>query len=471
MDENAVFQNPQTISQQPENIVPPPPPQNPPFDASSSQTQEPSIMPKIIKALIGVGILAILGFVIFALILPRFSKPKVENVTLTYWGLWEDNQVMQSIISDFERQNPNIKIEYVKQEPKQYRDRLTTRISQGTGPDIFRFHNTWLPMFLNTLVPLPSDTIKKEDFQNWYYPVVRKDLVKNGAIYGVPLEIDTLALFINTDSFKAASLEPPKTWDEFSRISRSLTVKDETGKIKNSGAALGAFDNITHAPDIISLLMLQNGADLKNFSSTLQSVNDALSFYTSFAKDEGAVWDQTLDPSILAFSKGNLSMFFGYSWDIFTIKSLNPNLNFAIYPVPSLPGRNMTIASYWAEGVSAKSKYQKQALIFIKFLSQKETQQKIFTEESKTRLFGEPYSRVDLAESLKSNTLLFPFVDQGKTAVSSYFAADTNDNGINSKMNNYLGNAVRSMLSQTSSQTAVDTLSKGVTQVLQQYSN
>ncbi len=53
--------------------------------------------------------------------------------------------------------------------------------------------------------------------------------------------------------------------------------------------------------------------------------------------------------------------------------------------------------------------------------------------------------------------------------VSSFFSGDTFDNGLNSQMNAYLQNAINSILSNTSSQTAADVLSKGVAQVLKQY--
>ncbi|MBI2622497.1 MAG: extracellular solute-binding protein, partial [Candidatus Levybacteria bacterium] len=305
---------------------------------------------------------------------------------------------------------------------------------------------SWVPQLFDVLLPLSSDVISADAFRKQFYPVAQTDLIKNGAIYGIPLEIDTLSLFINTELFQAASLETPTTWEDFAKSARVLTVKDETGRIKTSGAALGTFDNITHAPDIVSLLFVQNGADIKNLLKTDQASSDALSFYASFASGEGNVWDQTLDPSILAFAKGNLAMYFGYSWDVFTIKAINPNLSFQIASVPHLPGRNMTIASYWAEGVSSKSKHQKEALLFMKFLAKKETQQKLFTEISKTRLFGEPYANKELKDLVKDNQFVYPFVSQADGAVSSFFSSDTFDDGLNSQMNAYLGNAVRSIL-------------------------
>jgi multiple sugar transport system substrate-binding protein len=204
-------------------------------------------------------------------------------------------------------------------------------------------------------------------------------------------------------------------------------------------------------------------------SSNLPAVSDALNFYTSFALSNGNVWDNTLDESIKAFSSGTLAMYFGYSWDFFTIKSINPNLMFDIYPVPGLPGQSMTIASYWAEGISSKSKHQQEALLFMQYLISKETAQKLFAEEAKTRNFGEPYARVDLASGL-SNSIVYPFVVSAPSAVSSYFVDGTYDNGLNSKMNSYLSTAVNSILQSNSSpQTAAETLSQGSSQTLKQY--
>jgi len=402
-------------------------------------------------------------------VLPKFSKGTPQTVTLAYWGLWDDENVMKGVLADFQKQNPTITVVYTKENVKDYRDRVLTRMQNGNGSDVFLFHNTWLPEMSSVLTPLPTDVIGADTFQKTYYPVVVSDLTKNGAIYGMPIGIDTLSLFINSEIFQNAGATAPTNWEDFGKVARSLTVEDEQGKIKTAGAAIGTFDNITHAPDLIALLFVQNGVNLLNLSATSKSVSDALDFYTSFAKDQGKVWDDTLDPSQLAFAKGNLAMYFGYSWDIFTIKALNPNLSFQVVPVPHLPGRDTTIASYWANGVSIKSKHQKEALLLLKYLSQKDVSQKIFSEESKVRLFGEPYAQIDLSDSLKSNKLVYPFVLQANNAASSYFASNTYDNGLNDHMNGYLGNAVRSILGNTSTDTAVEQLYKGVAQVEAQY--
>jgi ABC-type glycerol-3-phosphate transport system substrate-binding protein len=324
-------------------------------------------------------------------------------------------------------------------------------------------------MLSGVLLPLPSDVITSSNFSTTFYPVMQKDLVRNGAIYGIPLEVDTLSLYINTELLQSVGLNPPTTWNDFINDARAMTVKDENGKIKTAGAAIGTFDNIDHASDILSMLLLQNGVDFKNLSASSDRFNGTLSFYTSFATDQNNVWDNTLDPSTLAFSKGNLAMYFGYSWDYFNIKKFNPNLNFEVVPVPQLPDRTVNMASYWVEGVSSKSKSQKQAFLFMKFLVKKETEEKLYAEESKERAFGEPYARVDLSDTLKSNPNVYTFISQAKTASSTLFVDKTYDNGLNQQLNTYLGNAVNSVLSNGSTQSAFDIFIKGVLQILQKY--
>jgi multiple sugar transport system substrate-binding protein len=469
---------PEPIAQEPsiESPLPvasPPPPSPEPTQTGSiddySGGNKFSMVKKIVKILIGLFVVMLVFMVIFTVIIPIFTKNSSGKATLTYWGLWEDSKIMQGIISDFERQNPNITINYSKEDIKQYRERLLTRIGNGSGPDIFRFHNSWYPMLSGVLLALPGDTISKDEFNQVFYPVAQKDLIKNGGIYGIPLEIDTLSLFINNQLFQSAGLKPPTTWNDFIDAARTVTVKDTNGNIKTAGAAIGAYSNVTHAPDIISLLLLQNGVDLKNLQGTADRAEGALTFYTSFVTDPNNVWDNTLDPSILAFAKGDLAMYFGYSWDYFTIKQANPGLSFQIAPVPQLPNQSVTLASYWAEGVSVKSKHQKEALSFMKFLARKDTQEKLFAEESKTRAFGEPYARIDLTDTLKANLIVYPFVYQASDASSSFLVDNTYDDGLNQQSNKYLENAVNVILNGGSPQSAFDTFSKGVSQVLQKY--
>ncbi|HVT01289.1 MAG TPA: sugar ABC transporter substrate-binding protein [Patescibacteria group bacterium] len=453
-----------------ENINQPPQEYNPQADVASGPP-----IKKIVSLVIGLVVIVLIAVLVFVVVLPKFSKKEPKNVTLKYWSIYEDNAPLEAAAADFTRKNPNIKIVIENQDIKslgKYATRLATRINQGTGPDIFRFHNSWTPELKDYLLPLPQSVVKTLQLQDKYYPVVENDLKINGAWYGVPTHFDTLALFVNTEIFNKAGINNyPTTWDDVIATARQLTVKDPDGKIITSGASLGTFDNVAHAPDIVSLLMAQNGANLKDLGGkTRQNTIDALDFYTSFAKGDTAVWDNTLENSKLAFAKGNVAMYIGYSWDIFEMKNINPNLQFAVVPVPKLPGRSMTVASYWVDGVSSKTKYPEEAFKFLNYIASTEVMQTIYAQEAKTRGFGELYPRSDMAGQLKSNTLIYPFVQQGNEAVSTMFSSDTYDAAMIDALNQYLGNAVNSIVDDSSSpDSAVDTLVKGITEVTTKY--
>ena len=322
----------------------PPAGEEPPAGDETYETPPPTGIAAILgggrlkKILIGLGVLIIL-IIIIILIIPKNQRG--TDVELKWWGLWEDPATVQPLIDGFEKQNPHIKIIYTKQDPENYRDTLITRINNGSGPDIFRYHNTWTPIFVSALAPLPKDVITTDDFSKEYYTVIQNDLMQNGAIYGIPIGIDSIALFINNDLLKASGQSAPKDWNQFQDLAKAMTARDTTtNKIKIAGAALGTYDNITHAPDLISIMFLQQGANLNKISNETTKLSDALTFYTNFANSDNGVWDSTLDRSELAFAKGQLGMYFGFSWDIFTINQLKTNSNLKFSTLRIQPCKN-----------------------------------------------------------------------------------------------------------------------------------
>jgi len=65
---------------------------------------------KLLLFLLILGLIVGLVFLVLKVVLPRFQKPK--EVTLTYWGLWEPENLMRGLITEWESKNPNIKINY-----------------------------------------------------------------------------------------------------------------------------------------------------------------------------------------------------------------------------------------------------------------------------------------------------------------------------------------------------------------------
>jgi multiple sugar transport system substrate-binding protein len=419
-------------------------------------------------------LIIIVGGIVWGVI--KFVKPRLKlgpsgkEVTLTYWGLWEPESVMSQVISDWEVEHPNIKINYVRQSQQEYRERLQSALASGGGPDIFRYHLTWLSMLRNELEPLPASVMSAADYEAAFYPVVSENLRYQGQYYGIPLGVDTLVLFYNKSILKTVGESPPTTWDDLRVLAQKITdgYRDDQGRIQVAGAAMGITSNVDHWSDILGLMMLQNGADLSNPTGRL--AEDTLSFYTIFKKVD-KVWDETLPPSTLAFAGEKLAMYFGFSWDVFEIKKNNPNLDFGIVTVPQLvPDKKVNWASFWVEGVSKKSNYKNEAWQFLSFLSSKETLEKFYLAASGNRLFGEIYPRKDMGESLRKNPLLAPFIDSLPTAKTWYLCSRTFDNGINDRMVKYFEDAVNGVvLGGKSSQTALKTAAQGVAQLVSQY--
>ena len=406
------------------------------------------------------------------------NSPIGSPVTLTYWGLWEPDSVMRPILDEFEASHPKIKVQYVKQSPEEYRERLQSSLSQGKGPDIFRIHNTWVPMFRQFLSPVPSSVYSTSDYDKFFYPTTRTDLTSGSNYVAVPLMIDGLGMYVNNDLFKQAGVSVPKNWDDLRTAALALSkCRSESGACLNnsfvevSGVAMGSTENIDHWQDLLAVLMLQNNVNLnKPDSPSPTAAEDVISYFNSFNKTY-YIWNSNLPNSTNQFINGKLAIYFAPSWRVFEIMQANPKLNFDIYPIPQVPidpARNekpITWATYWAEAVNSNSKNSTQSWELIKYLSSPEVMTKFYEKAvSSPRQFGEPYSRTDMANLVSGSKYIGPYVSQAPYAASWYIASKTYDgqSGLNSK----LSAAFASALSQG---TSVQALSQEINKILSQY--
>jgi len=392
-------------------------------------------------------------------------SPK-DITKITYWGLWEPKSVINGLIAEFEKSHPTIKVDYQQQSITDYRQRLQSALASGQGPDIFRFHNTWLPMLKSDLASVPLTTIEETGLADDYYPTVKESLFSAGNYYGLPLMIDTLALYYNKEIFDQAGLRPPTTWDEFRQTASLLTIRDENGHVQQAGAAMGNASNVDHWSDILALMILQNEGRLQGPYDNAAA--KALEFFMVFSKED-QVWNNTLPASTRAFAGGKLAMYFAPSWRIINLRELNPDLDFSITTMPQLPGAQPKAwASYWAEGVSNRSPHQEETWQFLTFLSRKESLEQLYKAGSQVHYVGELYPRKSMAPLLNSDPLLSPFIKQASYAVSWYLCSNTGDNGINDNIRQYFGDAINRSLTGHSAELE-KTVQSGVSSVLSKY--
>lgn len=483
----------------PDEIQPPQPPGSLPEKNPAPFVPVPEkkgFFTKFILFLVIILLLVAVGFGVSKFFGGKIGLKK-DQITLTYWGLFEPESVMQSAIADYEKDHPAVKINYSQQSLTQYRERLQERLlsadQQEKGknkevldsetPDIFRIHQSWVPMFSGLLSEIPVSVYDSTTFEKTFYPSAVESLKLQGKYVGIPLMVDGLALYCNEDLFKAKGLSFPQNWSELKIAAQQLTARDSEGKITTAGAALGTTVNIDHWSDILGLMFLQAGVDPANPGECSQASDgrsicpgaDALQFFANFTTVD-RVWDSTLPTSTFAFAKGNLAMYFGPSWRVFDIEGIKNRLQsdfkYKIIPVPQLPmeeEKQIGWSSYWVESVSKKSPYQTEAWEFLKYLSSKEVMQKIFQAQSAIRSFGEPYSRIDMADLAKDHPLAGSYISQAPYSRSWYLSSFTSDNGINDKIIEYFKNAVNEVNQGGDSASSLQTAGQGVNQILSQY--
>lgn len=357
---------------------------------------------------------------------PGGGDEKLQQAELKIWGLWDDSSLIEKYISEFRKQYSSINIEYRKLTPQEYETELVNALAENRGPDIFAMHHTWYSKHKNKLAPMSEDIMTLKEYKERFVDVVYDDFVVDDKVYGFPLYTDTLALFYNKDAFNDAGIvSPPKTWQEIQQIVPRLTKLDQFGNINQAGIALGTGDNVNRSPDILAVLMLQAGAQMTDpndytkidfTQKRVQSGQDinpaelALEYYTDFANPRKTVynWNSTLDNSIDAFYEREVAMMVGYSYQVESIKSKAPRLNFAVAPLPqvSLDSGLSNYANYWGYGVSTQSKYSNEAYTFLKFMTEKEQSQEYFLNTKR------PTPRRDLIETQAQDLDYGVFVSQ-----------------------------------------------------------
>lgn len=396
-----------------------------------------------------------------------------QKVTLTYWGLWDEKELYEPLIQEYQATHKNITIQYEKMSPQQYRERLIARSKTGNGPDIFRYHNTWVPELQEVLAGIPPEIMSNEQFESTFYKIHQTDLKVNNVYYGIPLMVDGLVLIYNDSLLKQAGvLDPPGVWvgdqSDVLNTASKLTVRDSSGALVTSGIAIGTATNVDHFGEIYGILLLLNGGDLKKLEE--KEAVEALELYRKFAEEN--YWNETMSNSVASFIEGRTAMIFGPTWHVMNIKAQNPNINVKVAPVPKgLDGAQVTIANYWVEGVNKQSKNQIEAWNFLKFLSSKESQTKMYETQTKVRPVGFAYARKDLAESIKSDPILGPIIQMAADdKIRSLPVVDrTYDNGLNDEILKYLENAINESSNGVDYATALKTAQAGVTQVLKKY--
>lgn len=391
------------------------------------------------------------------------EKELLKPVRLIWWGTYDSPGNFSEIISDYKRLHPHISVSYRQLRLQEFEAELLEALAEDRGPDIISLHNTWITKYLSKLEPLPAKTqmayqsiqktlgLKEEvvievknnasittsQLKESFLDVIYHDVVRNRKIYGLPLSVNTLVMFYNRDLFDNAGIPlPPADWQALQENIKRLTFQDQEGNLVQSGVALGGSENIDEAVDIISLLMMQNGAKMTSGSSvtfgllpadstdrTYNPGPEALRFYLDFASPAKEVytWNDNFPSSADAFAEGRVAIIFGYQYLIPYLElKRGGKLNYGIAKIPQIQGRQkeINLAAYWVQTVSKKSANKNEAWDFIQFISQKKRAKKYLDKT------GQGTALRSLIEEQLASDKLRVFADQLLTSQSWYKGDD-----------------------------------------------
>lgn len=389
--------------------------------------------------------------------LSQDEQAAIRPITLNYWTVYGDVPALRQLAAQYKQIRPYVTINVRQVRPDTFDQTFVEALADDVGPDIVSIDIRNLAEHQHRLAPMPNSvqvanisvegTVRKDtvvdivtnpmpttqQIRQQYITTVSDNAIVDGNVYGLPLAVNTMALYYNRTLLDRAGVaQPPATWEELQSAVEDSTIFNNAGDIVQSGIALGTGSNIENSFDIVSLLMLQNGVTMAQgsrvtFANGLERSNtahpsiQALQFYTDFAQPTRAVysWNTEFRSAFDSFVRGQSVFYFGFASEYDDIVAAAPQMDLATIPVPQLNFEQpVTVAQFSLEAVVEKSTHKDEAWDFIRFLSSPE---RIL---SYATTLGQPSPLRTHVSSQRTDEALGPFADSVLTAVNWYRGRD-----------------------------------------------
>lgn len=305
-------------------------------------------------------------------------SPTPEAKVKLVMGSWrtDDKAIYEKVFAEFNKQYPNIEIEFSPTKSTEYNTVLSTALQTGEGPDIIhlRPYSAGIELgdagYIEPINGLPGLEVFPAD-------VLAASTNKEGKVYGVPMALNTVAIMYNKKIFKDNNLEIPKTWDELIQLSQ--TLKDNKVIPFGFGAKDGWILSITQGvigpagyggnSFVDKLLKGEKKFTDAEYVSSIQIMQDLAPFFPD--KFTGISYEDMRT----MFATEQAAMYVLGDFDVSVIQSMNPALDLGVFPVPSkVAGASPTVSTYvdGSYAVNANSKHKEEAKKFLEFATSSE---------------------------------------------------------------------------------------------------
>lgn len=304
--------------------------------------------------------------ILLSFLLSACTKNNTEEITFSSWGSITEVQILGKIISDFELENPEVKINFIHI-PQNYFQKIHLLFASSKAPDVIFINNLYLPLYVNQLEELK---INKTE----YYPQSIEALSLEGKLYAVPRDISNFVFYYNKN-FAA----PQTNWN----------FEEFTQSIKNTKAKFG----VSYERDIYWAMpyILTLGEEC------------GLEFYKNLEGKYAPV-PADIGSSTLAqmFLEGKIAYYLSGRW---MYPKISESADFS-WGIINFPGIVPADASGWA--ISKNSKHKAAAMKFINYLSS-EKSSKYFAQ---TGLIMP--ARIDSSKYVKDSEVFLKAIETSK---------------------------------------------------------
>lgn len=302
------------------------------------------------------------------------SKKGVDAISgkVVVWGTIPSSQI-SGVLSNINVPSDSFNLSYVQKNDNDYQNDIINALAQDNGPDLLILKPDMVLKNSNFIYKTPYTSYSENLFRSNYIDGA-DILLSNDGILGYPLLVDPIVLYYNKNMLSNENvLYPPSTWDELFSLNDKLTKKNNDGTILESMIALGQYDNVNHAKDILSLLLLQSNNPIMERTDTgyRLAIKDSskggdnpfekiIDFFLEFSNPNNTTysWNRSLPNSFDMFISDKLAFYIGYASELFKIQSANPNLSYNFTMIPQTKGVNIkrTYGDMYVLVINKKSK-------------------------------------------------------------------------------------------------------------------
>lgn len=282
----------------------------------------------------------------------------------------ETQEIMNHLIKEFEHEYPNIRVDHNTSVGGH--QTLLSRFASNNVPDVFiQWPNaTWEKQVEEgyVLELTNQEFIDRVDLQ------VRQEYQINGGDYILPLTYSTSGVFYNIDIYEKLDLSIPQDFESLLKNAEiieklgiapfSFMGKDHLSLHQQWYALLPSMD------DYDGFINASLAGDVSAYREELELMTQQFFLLSSYGQED--MLQITNDQAVYDFAQGNSAMLIMGSWKIPLIKQINPDINFAMFPIPKQNGAAEYIPAFAGDFslcVSSKTEKKEAALLFLEFIS------------------------------------------------------------------------------------------------------